>query len=1197
MLLAFLGFVNTLIRRLWAMFGRRFCLDVSLIHLLSLLRFLIPGRGVFLDLGRLFRCRFVNHDQDTNLVTFLNSCALGSLLDRLLDGGAAASRNVLVSVPAPTAFVQVSPPLDQRPPCGARTRLAVSGQFRVGIESDSRPDVGWPTGKIPPRPQWACAVLIGSIHHFSLSTIDYSMGNQASSSSTPLDEATLRNMSAEELDQVVEEHPELASAIASEKNPPATTTTTTPMMETRGKKGAGKSAVRSKSIGKSSSVAESKKRRHLRRKSSGSLTANKPRRPASRGPERRSLPVLDEAPSRIVNPLVELPDTLRAADFWPLMDLWLLRPNTFSIAYMGRLLGYDVPTSKTTPLAWNPAMALKMDENVYRIPSEGSFASHVWRGNVDDDDDDGRVLGEFRDPLYRALLESNTDREETATRPVTAAQHEQLVATANLEYLHPVLDAVADTKLLVEPAITIISMADFRESHPEAGLPTVPTLCGLFLLKKDRPLALVSYEFQWYPRGQDYELILSLEDVRSSSSFLRRDFSTPNSELAARDKLLVLIMSALALEHARVNSVWYAIVKVPPALRQFFSRYFRMTPKTTEPRPGETTIDMVCDLHKCSYRYALLTLKADRMAESESQSLTLAAPVRRILARLPSVDEARAAMEVSPPVPKKVPPRKPSLFFGNAPVSMRQSKVRLRAKVFGGNQEDKVELYRVDGEAKELTLELPTFHNDVSIELLRDFLLPQEEQADRPTDTSDIYDELCQKQTELRAMEQAMEPHLRALMQKVVDERLAYEKEGESKRLLEGQKTLEDYRHQKDLQKELERALEEQQQHDMDAVCAVCNDGEVIPENKILFCDACNVAVHQMCYGIDEIPEDDYFCMPCRFLGRDEAFRSRSAGARKLAASPLPICCELCPQKQGAFLQTESDTPTSFGKWVHAVCAKWQGLNYVRVPDIVENVTELKVGFRRLGIKCILCQGERGCMNKCRLAGCSNWLHVTCARAVGTCDVVHGEDVRGPVAENPWTLMCPAHSNVKPGDRPKKTVSVEALVQLAKEFPPEPKPPPVPIAPKPFANATGTERRALLKKKDYEDELLVELTKKKIVGVKCEVCDQEVDSRSKTTRLRCAVCCVVICSDCSLDIDRAETVKYTCPACSFVKAKEKAGEECDTPQCIACCQPGGWLRPASASPFSKKSYWHLNKKEFQKTLFAKQLWAHSICTL
>ena len=41
---------------------------------------------------------------------------------------------------------------------------------------------------------------------------------------------------------------------------------------------------------------------------------------------------------------------------------------------------------------------------------------------------------------------------------------------------------------------------------------------------------------------------------------------------------------------------------------------------------------------------------------------------------------------------------------------------------------------------------------------------------------------------------------------------------------------------------------------DEDALCAVCGGGDWVPHNQIVFCERCDVAVHQRCYGVAEIP-------------------------------------------------------------------------------------------------------------------------------------------------------------------------------------------------------------------------------------------------------------------------------------------------------------------------------------------------------
>jgi hypothetical protein len=51
---------------------------------------------------------------------------------------------------------------------------------------------------------------------------------------------------------------------------------------------------------------------------------------------------------------------------------------------------------------------------------------------------------------------------------------------------------------------------------------------------------------------------------------------------------------------------------------------------------------------------------------------------------------------------------------------------------------------------------------------------------------------------------------------------------------------------------------------DDDDCCAICNDPDYSEADNIVFCDGCNVAVHQSCYGVDVIPSGSWFCSVCQ---------------------------------------------------------------------------------------------------------------------------------------------------------------------------------------------------------------------------------------------------------------------------------------------------------------------------------------------
>ena len=173
--------------------------------------------------------------------------------------------------------------------------------------------------------------------------------------------------------------------------------------------------------------------------------------------------------------------------------------------------------------------------------------------------------------------------------------------------------------------------------------------------------------------------------------------------------------------------------------------------------------------------------------------------------------------------------------------------------------------------------------------------------------------------------------------------------------------------------------------------------------DMIVFCSGCNLAVHQSCYGIDEVPEDDWYCAVCQV--------GASRGLSGEAAAPAtPVPCAVCQQSGGAMVATQCpDAAAADGavSFVHTVCINHVPSLYYSDPARmlgVAGLDKIPPFLRRLACEVCGVKNQGVCV-QCKNSSCRLAFHMGCAREAGyDLDVV--EKANGQTEHR---VFCPRH--------------------------------------------------------------------------------------------------------------------------------------------------------------------------------------------
>ncbi|KAG1659752.1 Protein Jade-3 [Nymphon striatum] len=144
-------------------------------------------------------------------------------------------------------------------------------------------------------------------------------------------------------------------------------------------------------------------------------------------------------------------------------------------------------------------------------------------------------------------------------------------------------------------------------------------------------------------------------------------------------------------------------------------------------------------------------------------------------------------------------------------------------------------------------------------------------------------------------------------------------------------------------------------EYDEDVICDVCRSPDSEDGNEMVFCDSCDICVHQACYGITLIPSGSWMCKTCT-----------------LGYKPQ---CLFCPKRGGAMKPVKNGN-----EWAHVSCALWIPEVSIGCVEKMEPITKInQIPSSRWSLLCSQCKEKYGACIQCSVKTCKTAYHVTCA--------------------------------------------------------------------------------------------------------------------------------------------------------------------------------------------------------------------------
>lgn len=172
---------------------------------------------------------------------------------------------------------------------------------------------------------------------------------------------------------------------------------------------------------------------------------------------------------------------------------------------------------------------------------------------------------------------------------------------------------------------------------------------------------------------------------------------------------------------------------------------------------------------------------------------------------------------------------------------------------------------------------------------------------------------------------------------------------------------------------------------DEDAPCDICRLKDCEQDDDMVYCEGCHMCVHLSCYGLQEVPTEEWTCKTCEV---------------KVGLRPP---CILCPVTGGAMKSTKNGD-----QWAHIVCALYMPECRFGNAEERENIMALEeIPDERWKMRCSICDTRQGACIQCCVKSCATAFHVSCAQRKG----LEMRIEQGPEDEIKFITLCERHSH------------------------------------------------------------------------------------------------------------------------------------------------------------------------------------------